>query len=76
MLLKTENISRYLAHADIKNILGAGELCVRPNALHFAKPGNVRRKFMTYQHKKEPLNNDEVNKLTNACSIFREKFAI
>ena len=31
---------------------------------------------MVYQYKREPLNNDEVNKLTNACNIFREKFAI
>jgi len=31
---------------------------------------------MPYQHKKEPLNNDEVNKLTNACHTFREKFVI
>jgi len=31
---------------------------------------------MTYQYKKEPLNNDEVDKLTNACSTFREKFVI
>lgn len=29
---------------------------------------------MPYQYKREPLNNDEVNKLTNACSTFREKF--
>ena len=31
---------------------------------------------MPYQYKREPLNNDEVNKLTNACEIFREKFVI
>jgi len=37
---------------------------------------NVRRKFMLYQYKREPLNNDEVDKLTNSCDTFREKFVI
>jgi len=31
---------------------------------------------MSYQYKREPLNNDEVDKLTNACNTFREKFVI
>jgi len=31
---------------------------------------------MPYQYKREPLSNDEVNKLTNACNTFREKFVI
>ncbi|MBA7585536.1 Tyrosine recombinase XerD [subsurface metagenome] len=31
---------------------------------------------MPYQHKRGPLNNDEVNKLTNACHTLREKFVI
>ncbi|MGB6370482.1 MAG: hypothetical protein WBF68_05565 [Atribacterota bacterium] len=31
---------------------------------------------MPYQYKREPLNNDEVDKLTNACSTFREKFVV
>jgi len=31
---------------------------------------------MPYQYKREPLNNDEVDKLTNACNTFREKFVI
>lgn len=31
---------------------------------------------MPYQYKREPLNDDEVNKLTNACETFREKFVI
>ena len=31
---------------------------------------------MPYQYKREPLNNDEVDKLTNSCSTFREKFVI
>lgn len=31
---------------------------------------------MPYQYKREPLNNDEVDKLTNACNIFRERFVI
>ncbi|GAG62413.1 unnamed protein product [marine sediment metagenome] len=31
---------------------------------------------MPYQHKREPLNNDEVNKLINACNTFWEKFVI
>jgi integrase/recombinase XerD len=31
---------------------------------------------MPYQYKREPLNNDEVNKLINACDNFREKFFI
>jgi len=34
------------------------------------------RKSISYQYKREPLNNEEVNKLTNACSTFREKFVI
>ncbi|KPJ69165.1 MAG: hypothetical protein AMJ45_00985 [Syntrophobacter sp. DG_60] len=29
---------------------------------------------MRYQYKREPLNDDEVNKLTNACETFEEKF--
>jgi len=31
---------------------------------------------MPYQYKKEPLDDDEVNKLTNACETFREKFVV
>jgi len=31
---------------------------------------------MPYQYKREPLNDDEVNRLTNACDTFREKFVI
>jgi len=31
---------------------------------------------MPYQYKREPLNNDEVDKLTNSCDTFREKFVI
>ena len=31
---------------------------------------------MPYQYKREPLNDDEVNKLINACDTFREKFII
>ncbi len=31
---------------------------------------------MPYQYKREPLNDDEVDKITNACSNFREKFVI
>ena len=31
---------------------------------------------MPYQYKREPLSDDEVNKLTNACETFREKFVI
>ena len=38
---------------------------------------NVGREFMPpYQYKREPLNNDEVDKLTNSCDTFREKFVI
>ena len=29
-----------------------------------------------YQYKREPLNDDEVNRLTNACDTFREKFIV
>jgi hypothetical protein len=29
-----------------------------------------------YQYKREPLNTDEVNKLTNACNTSRKKFVI
>ena len=31
---------------------------------------------MPYQYKREPLNNDEVDKLINSCGISREKFVI
>jgi len=31
---------------------------------------------MAYQYKREPLNDDEVNSITNACDTFREKFVI
>jgi len=31
---------------------------------------------MPYQYKKEPLNNDEVDRLINACDTFREKFVV
>ena len=31
---------------------------------------------MPYQYKREPLNDDEVNRLTNACETFKEKFVI
>jgi integrase/recombinase XerD len=31
---------------------------------------------MPYQYKREPLSDDEVNRLTNACEIFQEKFVI
>jgi len=31
---------------------------------------------MPYQYKREPLNDDEVNRLTNACDTFREKFVV
>ena len=31
---------------------------------------------MPYQYKREPLSDDEVNRLINACDTFREKFVI
>jgi integrase/recombinase XerD len=31
---------------------------------------------MPYQYKRKPLDDDEVNKITNACSAFLEKFFI
>ena len=31
---------------------------------------------MPYQYKKEPLNDDEVDRLINACDTFREKFVV
>ena len=31
---------------------------------------------MPYQYKREPLNNDEIDKLSNSCSTFREKFVV
>jgi integrase/recombinase XerD len=31
---------------------------------------------MPYQHKREPLNDDEVNRIINACNTFREKFIV
>jgi hypothetical protein len=31
---------------------------------------------MSSKYKRAPLNNDEANKLINACNTFREKFVI
>jgi len=31
---------------------------------------------MPYQYKREPLNDDEVDRITNACDTFREKFVV
>ena len=31
---------------------------------------------MPYQYKREPLSDDEVNRLTNTCDTFGEKFVI
>ena len=31
---------------------------------------------MPYQYKRKPLSDDEVNRITNACDTFREKFVI
>jgi len=31
---------------------------------------------MPYQYKREPLNDDEVNRITNACNTFRERFVV
>ena len=31
---------------------------------------------MPYQYKREPLSDDEVNRLINACETFKEKFVI
>ena len=31
---------------------------------------------MLYQYKREPLNNDEIDKLINSCDASREKFII
>jgi len=31
---------------------------------------------MPYQYKREPLNDDEVNRIINACDTFREKFVV
>ncbi len=31
---------------------------------------------MPYQYKREPLNDDEVNRITNACDTFQEKLVI
>jgi len=35
-----------------------------------------KEKTMPYQYKRELLNDDEVNRITNACDTFREKFVI
>jgi hypothetical protein len=45
-------------------------------ASNIVNAGTVRRNDMPYQYKREPFNNDELNKLTNACNTFREKFVI
>ena len=31
---------------------------------------------MPYQYKREPLSDDEVDRITNACNTFREKFVV
>lgn len=31
---------------------------------------------MPYQYKREPLNDDEINAMTNAYDTFREKFVV
>ena len=31
---------------------------------------------MPYQYKRKPLSDDEVNRLTNTCDNFREKFVV
>jgi len=31
---------------------------------------------MPYQYKREPLSDDEVNRLTDVCDSFREKFVV
>jgi len=31
---------------------------------------------MPYQYKREPLNDDEVDRLTNSCDTFREEFVL
>jgi hypothetical protein len=31
---------------------------------------------MPYQYKREPLNNDEVNKLTNSCGTLAQRYVI
>ncbi|MBA7490990.1 Tyrosine recombinase XerD [subsurface metagenome] len=31
---------------------------------------------MPYQYKREPLNDDEIDRLINACDTFREKFVV
>jgi len=38
--------------------------------------GLLRLRLKAYQYKREPLSDDEVNRLTNACDTFREKFVI
>jgi len=41
------------------------------------KPAHLnQRRTMPYQYKREPLNDDEVNKPTNPCDTFREKFVV
>jgi len=47
-----------------------------PNPSGFTNSGNVRKKFMPHQYKREPLNNDEVDKIINSCGTSREKFVI
>jgi len=36
----------------------------------------VEEKSMPYQSKREPLSDDEVNQITNACDTFRQKFVV
>lgn len=42
----------------------------------FARSKNTTRKPMPSRYKRKPLNDDEVNAMTNACDTFREKFVV
>ena len=53
-------------------------LSTSPNysELLFRKHSRSPEELMPYQYKRESLNNDEANQLTNDRNTFREKFVI
>jgi len=54
------------------NVYSSSGLCFSL-ASNIVNAGTVRRNDMPYQYKREPLNNDELNKLTNTVDTFKEK---
>jgi len=66
----------FLYRPEDRSSIKEGKAPQRRNPL-INLPISLQNNFtMPYQYKREPLNDDEVNKLTNACDTFREKFVV